>query len=453
MRILFFSSLILTACTGLNTPPPEKKISLNIPATYREAANNQNTRISHSWLPELRDSRLSRLVEEALKYNHTLQGAAARLRSVKQGTIIGRSITLPSITTSANTAGNYSGFSNESSENYSLSLNASWEPDLWGRLRNLEKANYYDFESAVADFRSAKLSLVANTARSYLNLISAQQQVDLAETTLTSFKKNFRIIERNYKAGTGDARDLDIAFGRNNVASAERALIARKLERDEAARSLEILLGRYPAAEIKASPRLPTLSQNIPAGLPATLLERRPDLAAARATVYASAERAEASRKNLLPDLRLTSGVNSSPGNSFSRLLNPDFLLYSAAASLSQTLYSGGRLSAQAQQALESNRIALKNYAQSALIAFREVESALDTELSLAKQETFLITEVDKAALAERFAERAYIEGGNILSVLEAQRRVNNARANLIALKNQRLQNRIDLHLALGGSY
>jgi len=145
--------------------------------------------------------------------------------------------------------------------------------------------------------------------------------------------------------------------------------------------------------------------------------------------------------------------VNSSPGNSFSRLLNPDFLLYSAAASLSQTLYSGGRLSAQAQQALESNRIALKNYAQSALIAFREVESALDTELSLAKQETFLITEVDKAALAERFAERAYIEGGNILSVLEAQRRVNNARANLIALKNQRLQNRIDLHLALGGSY
>ncbi len=453
MRFLLFSSVLFTACAGLQTPLPEKKISLNIPETYREASNSQNTHITRSWLPELEDVRLSRLVTEALKHNHTLQAAAAQLRSARQSSIIGRANNLPSVTASGSSSANYSGFSNETSESYSLSLNASWEPDLWGRLRNIEKATYYDFESAVADFRSAKLSLAANTARSYLNLISAQQQVELAETTLASFKKNFRIIERNYKAGTGDARDLDIAFGRNNVASAERELIARKLNRDEAARSLEILLGRYPAAEIQAAPQLPTLSQKIPAGLPTALLARRPDLVSARATVYASYERAEASRKNLLPNLSLTSGVNSSPGNAFSRLLDPNFLLYSAAASLSQTIYSGGRLSAQAQQALESNRVALEVFAQSALLAFREVESALAIERSLSKQEAFLITEVDKAALAERFAERSYIEGGNILSVLEAQRRVNGARASLIALKNQRLQNRIDLHLALGGSY
>ena len=275
----------------------------------------------------------------------------------------------------------------------------------------------------------------------------------MAEGTLDSFKKNLRIIERNYTGGTGDARDLDVAFGRNNVASAERSLLSRKLGRDEAARTLELLLGRYPSAELKAGSRLPRLSPAIPSGLPASLLERRPDLASARADLLASAERSELSRKNLLPDLRLTAGVNSNPGNAFSRVFDLNFLLYTIAANVSQTIYSGGELEARAQQALENNRVAIKNYERLALIAFREVESALATERSLARQETFLVTEVEKASTAERFAERAYIEGGNILSVLEAQRRATNARAALINLRNQRLQNRVDLHLALGGAF
>jgi outer membrane protein TolC len=123
---------------------------------------------------------------------------------------------------------------------------------------------------------------------------------------------------------------------------------------------------------------------------------------------------------------------------------------------LTQNLYSGGANEAEARAAIARNQAAIHDYAQSALEAFREVESAIAAESSLAAQEGFLQKEVEQAALAERQAERDYsegIEGADIFSVLESQRRANNARSTLIRLKNERLQSRIDLHLALGGSF
>lgn len=118
-------------------------------------------------------------------------------------------------------------------------------------------------------------------------------------------------------------------------------------------------------------------------------------------------------------------------------------------------LYAGGALTAEARAALDRNDAELNFYAQAALGAFREVESSLSADRSLAAQEKFLASELEQAALAERQAERDYSEGinANILSVLEAQRRANNARLSMIRLRNQRLQNRIDLHLALGGDF
>ena len=450
LHLLLLGSIL---CSCSVTPVPENSISLDVPATYQEATSSENQKVSTAWLKQLNSPRLTGLVQEALTNNKNLSAAASRLAAAEETSLISRARRLPDITLGTGASVNYDNFTSEVQESYRLNFNVSWEADVWGRLQNLERAAYADLSAAVADFRSARLSLAANTARSYLNLISAQQQLSLAETTLDSFRKNLRIIERNYTAGTGDARDLDVAFGRNNVASAERSLLARKLDRDEAARTLEVLLGRYPRGEVRSGTALPLLTKTVPVGLPSDLLSRRPDLASAAAQVYASRQRAEAARKNLLPSLRLTAGVSSAPGSVFSRVFDPNFLLYTAAANLTQTIYSGGELSAQARQALETSRAELSDYAQTALNAFREVESALATDASLARQVVFLQAEVEKAAVAEKFAERSYIEGGNILSVLEAQRRVNSARAALIALRNRQLQNRIDLHLALGGSF
>ncbi|MFT5857656.1 MAG: multidrug efflux system outer membrane protein, partial [Verrucomicrobiales bacterium] len=337
---------------------------------------------------------------------------------------------------------------------YGLSLDASWELDLWGRLRDLDKAATQDYLAAIADFRAARLSLAANTAKSWYDLITARQQQALAEKTLASFKSNLRITERNYKAGDDTTSPLDVQFGRNNVASAERALVSQRLASEEAARTLEVLLGRYPSAELKSGDKLPPLSKQVPTGLPSELLWRRPDLVAAAASLKASARRAKAARKELLPSITLTGGASTSSEALNRMLTDPEFIVWSAAASLAQTVYRGGAPSAEARRALAANEAALRRFASLALRAFREVESSLATERSLAEQEKFLEVELRQATLAEKQSAREYSDGiVGILEILEAQRRAVTARNSMITLRNQRLQNRIDLHLALGGDF
>jgi outer membrane protein TolC len=239
------------------------------------------------------------------------------------------------------------------------------------------------------------------------------------------------------------------------VASAQGSLEARGLERNEAARAIEVLCGSYPAGTSGAGSDLPRLRKDVPAGIPADLIERRPDLEAERGRIFATAKRTDAARKRLLPSL----GLSASGGNSVSQfrdLLDPQWLAATVAANVAQAIYSGGEISNTARALNERNKAAIHDYCQTALIAYREVENALSADISLRSQEEFLIQEVKQAALAEKQATRDYadgIEGSDILDVLEAQRRNNSAKANLIRLRNERLQNRIDLHLALGGDF
>jgi NodT family efflux transporter outer membrane factor (OMF) lipoprotein len=443
----------MVGCGLATLPHAQDSLKINTPEVWQVAGNKSNQQISQGWLTEFNDSRLRSTVLEAQQSNQNLQATAARLRVAKELTIQSRAELLPTFRVGA--SGGLTNQDSQTSERSGLSLAASWEPDLWGRLRDLNRAVAADFDAAVAEFRNARLSLAATTAKSYCNLISAQQQLVLAQTTLDSFEKNLRIIERNYKAGVPNVRALDVQLGRTNVSAAQRTVKSRELERDDAARSLEVLLGRYPSTTLQPGKELPVLNRRIPAGLPATLIERRPDLESARARIMATAQRASAARKNLLPNLSLTGSSSSSQGD-FARLLSPTDLVTNITLNLTQILYAGGALEAEARLAVERNKAAIHDYAQAALEAFREVESALGAESSLAAQEGFLEKEVEQAALAERQAERDYsegIEGVDILSVLESQRRANNARSSLIRLKNERLQNRIDLHLALGGSF
>lgn len=445
-------SITLVSCNTLKSPQAVATSTITGPKAFAEARSGQNSKISTGWLREFRDPRMSKLVDEALTHNQSLKAAAHRLKAAKQGTIIGRAARLPSVSSSTGYR-TTDGKNIPSTESYSISLNASWEADLWGRLRNLDLASQANYAASVADFRNARLSLAANTAQSWCNLITAEQQLALARKTVESYKQALPVVERRYKANT--LRAVDVQFARNNVASAERSLRVRQLNRDNAARSLEILLGRYPSATVSSSTDLPFLAEKVPVGLPSQLIERRPDLVAARADLFASAQDAEAARKNLLPSLRLTGGASNGAAN-IGRAFDPNFLVYSIAASLSQTIYQGGTLNARAKAALNRNRAAIEDYARVALLAFREVESAIAADRSLAEQQIFLEKEVKQTQLAEKRALSDItlgIDGASFLEYLEAQRRSENAGISLIRLKNQRLQNRIDLHLALGGDY
>lgn len=428
------------------------------PSSWSAAAKGQHGKISTAWLAEFSSPAMTRLVNESISNNPNLNAAAARLRASQLGTIGAKANLLPSL--SASTSGSRSRNGNGDStrsigESYGLSLNASWEPDIWGRLRDLSDASISSYHASVEDYRNARLSLAANTAKAYCNLVTAGQQLGLAERTLASFKKNRDIVERNYKAGVPGTRAIAVQLSRTNVASAQRSIESRTLQRDNAARSLESLLGRYPSAELKASNRLPNLKDSIPASLPATLVSRRPDLVAAQLDVFRSAKQADASRKSLLPSFSLSSRA-STGGASTRNLFNPHFIAANIAGSLSQRIYNGGELKANTEAALARNKAAIYDYSTAAIRAFREVENAIARDTSLKQQEIFLRKESKQATFAERSAELDYSEGienSGILEILESQRRANNARAALINLRNSRIQNRIDLHLALGGDF
>lgn len=445
-------AVLQVSCEALKGPQAVDSKPLDLPAAFAKAESGQNKKISIGWLREFRDPRMTKLVNEALANNQGLKAAAFRLRAAEEGTIIGRATRLPSL----NASTSYRQSDGEAvsfSESYNLSLNAAWEPDLWGRLRNLDYATRADYSASVSDFRGARLSLAANTAQAWCNLVTAEQQLSLAKTNVDSFATALGVVERRYRANT--LRAVDVQFARNNVANSRRSLSVRQLDRDNAARNLEVLLGRYPAASIASASELPYLAESIPVGLPSGLLERRPDLQASRARLYASAQVAEAARKNLLPNIRLTSGA-ASGDPAFRQVFDPNFLIFSVAASLTQTIYQGGALSARARAALDQNRAAIEDYVSLALLAFREVESAIETDRSLAEQERFLRQEVKQSQLAVKRALSDIslgIDGASFLEYLEAQRRAETAGISLIRLKNQRLQNRIDLHLALGGDY
>lgn len=451
-----FSNLFCLSITGLfvagcGIESPRDDLSIRTPGTWAAASKGNEGKISTGWLSSFNDAALKRSVNEALAHNQSLKAAAARLKEAQEETILVRARRLPSVGVGA--GGSVGDGSNVGrTQAYGLNLAASWEPDLWGRLRDLTRSAEADERAAMEDFRGARLSLAANAAKAYVDLISAEQEVDLAVETLESFEKNLRVIERNYKA-TGEGA-LDIQFARTNVSSTQRALEQRRLDRENAARVLEVLQGRYPGGQMRGARQLPALPGAVPAGIPAGIVERRPDLAAARARLLGSARLADAARKNLLPNISLTGGSGNA-GARFSDLLCADFLVTTIAGNVDQFLYDGGAREAGARGALARNERLVHEYAQLALQAFREVEATLSADRSLAAQEKFLADEVAQAILAERQAEREYAEGvnPNILSVLEAQRRANNARGAMIRLKNQRLKNRFDLHLALGGDF
>ena len=456
--------LLLNGCGSLMMMKPERQAGKDLepPEKWKSIGTEHQGAVSLGWLQAFEDPDMERLVAEAIEYNRDLKVAAARLRAAKEGTVLGRAARLPSISVSGVGSRTGSRVRDETGllqpwravKDYGLSLNLSWEIDLWGRLRNLEQAAVEDYATALADFRGARLSLAANTAKAWYNLIAAGQQVELAGQTRDSFRRNFRITERNYKAGDPAASPLDVQFGRNNVASAERGLISRRFARDEAKRSLELLLGRYPAALISEREELPKLRRDVPAGLPSELLMRRPDLVATAAALRASAERADVALKDFLPSIRLSAARSNGSDELYDVIAHPMSIVWNVAASIAQPVFQGGALTADVRRTLALNKAAIEAFAGVALQAFEEVESAMAREQSLAEQETFLETEVAQADLAETQASRDYAEGiVGILEILEAQRRAFNARNAMIALRNERLQNRIDLHLALGGDF
>lgn len=245
-----------------------------------------------------------------------------------------------------------------------------------------------------------------------------------------------------------------MSLTRADVARAESAILVFQRRVDAAKRTLETLLGRYPAGTIEALSGLPRIHREVPAGLPTELLLRRPDLLAAEARVDAAMKDLSASRKALLPALRITGDGGTASTDDFGDLFNIQNLVWGIGQNLTRPLYQGGRLKANIRLDEDQRDELIASYAETALTAFREVETALSAERYLKAQVGALSTAVSESRRAETLSLGDYQQGlVDIITLLESQRRSFDAQSALLTVKLALIVNRVDLYLALGGDF
>ena len=405
------------------------------------------------WLGQFNDDMLTSLVKEALAANPSIRSQfyAVEATRAQARSTYGR--TLPNVSGSASVGGSdvyvEQTDSRTSAESFGLGLDLSWEVDLWGRLRASINAADADLIASEADLASARLALTAQTASAWFDLNEALAQERVAVETYEARTRALELTERRLSRGLASA--LDVRTARTTQASAEASIAGRRQASGNASRRLEILLGRYPSAQLDALAELPELPELSAAGNPALLLTRRPDIAAAEARVTAAGLRAEQARLAMLPSLRLSGGVSTTE-DSISDAFDPSRIAARLLASLAAPIFNGSSLDADRDAAVARARSAVENYAATTLTAWREVEDALAADSLLAQQEEAQLRALEEARLAEELATRQYTNGlVSIFNLIDSQTRRLTAESNVIAARSARASNRVSFHLALGG--
>lgn len=453
---LFFTiaSLVLVACTTAPVSQEEMDAATQVqvattPDSWATQVSASNVQVD--WLKSFNDPTLIKLVQEAQANNKNLQASAAGVESARALAVQAGAALKPTVDLTAGGARTGSAGTSTSTGNLNLGLQLSWELDVWGRIRAGAEGAVASAQAVAADHRYAQHSLAAATVKAYLVAIEATLQTKIARESLTALEETLRITDVRYKNGLASAQDL--ALTRSDLATAREQLVALEGSHRDAVRALEILLARYPSAELSVRSSLPDVPAAPPAGIPSDLLERRPDLIAAERRVAAAFNAVAQAKTAQLPRLSLTSSIGG-VSNSLSNITSAENVAWQLGTNLLAPIYDGGRLRAQVEIATAEQKQALAAYAQAALTAFSEIETSLDQGVVLKTRETELQEAAKQANKAYRIANLRYKEGEtDLLDVLTIQQRVNGAKSNLISVQRLLIEQRVNLYLALGGSW
>ena len=452
-------NLALAGC-ALQTPPTQTEVvaqalpeGTQIPPAW--TSENKTGTVTDDWLKSFNDPTLNAIVAEALENNLDLRQAADRVAIARQSVVVVGAQLLPQVGGQLGAKRTHD-FGNEDDVNHTfdhtvVSLGIAWELDVWGRLRAQRAAAAAGFEATALDFTYARQSLAATVALSWYFTTEARQLLALAERAVEVYGKLLDLAKIRQVAGR--TSELDVVDARARLETAQSELEAARNTYGKARRALEVLLGRYPAAEIEAASVYPPLPPAVGAGAPASLLERRPDLVASERLVLAAFRQEESARLALLPDFSI-SLVGERLGDHLIRQLQLSPWLASAAIGMAIPIYEGGALRAQVKIATAQQAQAVASYGRVVLNAFREVEDVLASEQILAKRLGSEQRALVNRNAAVQLAIVQYQAGRrDLLWVEQLQTEQLAIESNVIQLRNAQIANRIQLHLALGGSF
>jgi NodT family efflux transporter outer membrane factor (OMF) lipoprotein len=448
-------ALALGGC-ALNTPPPASEMAagalpnVRIPGQWTATSGPNGSitgAVADGWVTTFADAQLESLVTEALQYNLDLRVAAARVEQALGYMKLSGAPILPTV----DLAGRASAGEGDSGGLKGVWILASWEVDLWGRVRYGQAGAQAQYASARADEAFARQSIAAAVARAWFLAIEAKMQRALVDEMITSSERLLSLAKDRQRVGRGD--EYEVAQAEANLQTFRDS--ARRLEyaKEQAVRALELLVGRYPAAELQVPDRLSSMPGPVPVGLPSELLERRPDVIAAERRVANAFNRVEEARTARLPRISLTANVSSLSSELFV-LKDIDNPVWALAAGLVFPIFNAGALRTQQEIRGSEQKEAIGAFAQIGIRAFGEVENALSGEFAATERATILARAISDNERALELALIRYRVGSSDLrAVLQQQIALYGVRSQLLRVEAERRVQRINVHLALGGGF
>ena len=458
----FAAALSLFGCTvGPNYVRPPA----DVPVSYKELGDWKPVHPSDqiakgNWWDVYEDPQLNALETQIDVSNQNLKAAQERFEQARAAVKISRSNYYPEVTGNASATRTHvssneplfvNGSTKKSYSDFAIPIDASWEPDLWGRVRRTVEASRSEAQATAADVANVSLSLHAELAMDYFQLRGLDAQEDLLQSTVVAYEKALELTQNRYKAGLASA--VDVAQAETQLRTTRAQAIDVGVNRAAFEHAIAVLIGKPPAQFSLPSSPLRAVPPAIPPGLPSDLLERRPDVAASERRMQESNAQIGVAKSAYYPLVTLN-GSGGFESGVFTTLLQGPSGLWSVGANASEYIFDAGKRRAVTQQAQSAYRESIDTYRQTVLSAFQEVEDNLAALRILNDEEVVQQSAVASAEHSLSLSINRY-KGGivNYLEVITAQNAALADEVTEVSIQTRRMQASVLLVKAIGGGW
>lgn len=406
-----------------------------------------------SWWTRFDDPALNDLVSRVEVSNQNVAAATAAYAQARAFVREQRSSLFPLVVLDggASRSGTGIGGDSQTGSNYRVSIGAGWEPDIWGRLRRSVESASASAQASAADLAAALLSAQGELAANYFGVRQTDAQIALLEDTISGYRRSLQITQNRYDAGI--IARTDVLQAQTQLANTLGDAVGLRRQRAQFENAIAVLIGQSPSAFTLAPSEWKVTVPTVPIGIPSTLLQRRPDIAAAERQVAAANEQIGIAQSAFYPSFNLTGSIGFGAAR-IAELVSASTALWSLGVSAAQVLFNAGATGARVDGARAAHEVTVARYRQTVLIAFEEVENLLTATRILEQQEVLRRQASVAADQVAAQVENRYRAGQvNFTEVIIAQATALNTRRALVQLLAERQTTAVALIQALGGGW
>ena len=456
-------AVLAAAClvAGCAVGPDYTRPALDVPSGWRMGPAEAGEISNAAWWEGFRDPALTRLLADAIAGSLDLKAAVARVDQARAQYGLARSAQFPQVTANASaqrqraSRNTFQGIfippGQENFNNYDMDLSASYELDIWGRLRRATEAARAGLLASEEGRRTVVLTLVTTVADAYIQLLALDDELAIAQRTLQSRREVLRLQKSRFEGGVAPESDMRQAESQYQIAAADVPSLQRQIAQQE--NLINLLAGRNPGPVERGRTLNELAFPAVPSGLPSDLLERRPDVRQAEQQLIAANANIGVARAAFFPQISLTAFLGFQ-SEQLAQLTRNSSLAWSGTAALAQPLFNGGALRSQLELTQARQRELVADYQLALKSALRDVNDALVARATLEQQRGEQQKTVEALRRLLQLAQRRYQEGATIfLEVATAEQSLFDAEIALDGVRAQLFQSYADLYRAFGGGW